>query len=299
MLPERYPINGTEGYPRTTPMRVIVCGFPRTGTMSTHAALQMLGFNRTHHMIHVVTEPDGREMKEWTRALRAKYRHDGTFTKLDWDRLLGDCQGAIDYPSVLFAADLAQLYPDAKVVMLNRDPEKWYESVSETVAAVQQSGSGLLNKLRGLYCYLLHPRMQVQAAFWGEIDHAQGNYDHYKEKDKAIAFMKKSYDEVRAVVDDDRRIEWCVQDGWEPLCKHLGVNVPRVEDPETGKMVVAPFPRVNDRAAFQANIARWRSRVLGEAHETVYSFLGRSVTVGALGYGAYVAWKMVAATARR
>ncbi|OAR00929.1 hypothetical protein LLEC1_00609 [Akanthomyces lecanii] len=97
-----YPIDGSEGYPRTTPMKVIVCGFPRTGTMSTltaytpslltdtnvletgtHAALQMLGFNRTHHMIYVVTDTENREMREWTRALRAKYRNSGTFTKLD------------------------------------------------------------------------------------------------------------------------------------------------------------------------------------------------------------------------
>lgn len=34
MLPEQYPINGKEGYPRATPMRVIVCGFLRTGTYS-------------------------------------------------------------------------------------------------------------------------------------------------------------------------------------------------------------------------------------------------------------------------
>ena len=49
----------------------------------------MLGFNRTHHMVRVITDDEGREVKEWTRALRAKYRGQGTFTKLDWDRLLG------------------------------------------------------------------------------------------------------------------------------------------------------------------------------------------------------------------
>lgn len=53
----------------------------------------MLGFNRTHHMIHVVGDTENREMREWTRALRAKYRNSSTFTKLDWDRLLGDCHG--------------------------------------------------------------------------------------------------------------------------------------------------------------------------------------------------------------
>ncbi|OAA78767.1 hypothetical protein LEL_02253 [Akanthomyces lecanii RCEF 1005] len=293
MLPKMYPIDGSEGYPRTTPMKVIVCGFPRTGTMSTHAALQMLGFNRTHHMIHVVTDTENREMREWTRALRAKYRNSGTFTKLDWDRLLGDCQGVIDYPSALFAADLAQLYPDAKVVMLNRDPEKWYESVSETVAAFQSPG--LLRRVKMLYCYLFAPPMRDMAGFWTEIHHAEGNYNHFKEKEKAIAYMQKSYDECRAVVDEERRIEWKVQDGWEPLCEHLGVEVPKVKDETTGEIVTAPFPRINDRAMFQQNVERNVQGMMARANEAVFGVVGRSVVLGAVGYGAYVAWKVTAA----
>ncbi|KAM3478608.1 hypothetical protein MY5147_002120 [Beauveria neobassiana] len=294
MLPEYYPIDGSEGYPRTTPMKVIVCGFPRTGTMSTHAALQMLGLNRTHHMIHVITDYEGREMQEWTRALRAKYRGDGTFTKLDWDRLLSDCQGCIDYPSALFAADLAQLYPEAKVVMLNRDPDKWHESMCETVAAIGAHMS-LARKLQQLYCYLFNGGTRSSASFWREINHAEGGYDLVTEKDKAIAFMKRKYDECRNVVDEERRFEWKVQDGWEPLCKHLGVEVPVVEDPKTGKMVKAPFPRINDRKTFKQNVELKMALVVAETNNIVFSLLGRGVTLAAVGCGAYTMWRLVAA----
>lgn len=298
MLPKRYPIDGSEGYPRTTPMKLIVCGFPRTGTMSTHAALQMLGFNRTHHMIHVVMDPEGCEMAEWTRALDAKNRGDsGSFTKRDWDRLLGDCQACIDYPSALFAADLAQLYPDAKVVMVNRDPDKWYESVSETVAAIH-TRPGLVRKAQRLWCWLLSARTREGAAFWRAIGVAEGNYNHFTEKDKAIAFMLRTYDECRAVVDEHRRIEWSVQDGWEPLCRHLGVDVPLVQDPVTGNMVTAPFPRINDRAMFQQNVERGAARMLAEANEVLFGLLGRGAVLGAVGYGAWTLWKMAAAARR-
>lgn len=253
----------------------------------------MLGLNRTHHMIHVLSDTESREMGEWTRALRAKYRNSGTFTKLDWDRLLGDCQGVIDYPSALFAADLAQLYPDAKVVMLNRDPERWYESVSETVAAFQSPG--LARRARMLYCYLFAPRMRDVAAFWTEIHHAEGGYDHFREKEKAIAYMRQSYDECRAVVEEARRIEWTVQDGWEPLCEHLGVEVPRVRDESTGEMVTAPFPRINDRAMFRQNVEKGAQDMTARANEAVFGVLGRSVVLGAAGYVAYVAWRIAAA----
>lgn len=250
----------------------------------------MLGFNRTHHMLHVHTDQEGFEMPEWTRALKAKYRGEGTFTKLDWDRLLGDCQGVVDYPSAFFVSDLAQLYPDAKVVILNRDPEKWYESVSETVTLITRPSFGRICTL--MYASLFDKRVRDMKAFWKEVSHAEGNYDHFAEKDKAIAFMQEKYDECRRVVAPERRIEFKVQDGWEPLCRHLGVEVPMVEDPETGRMVVAPFPRVNDRALFKGNVDRGLKKALDRANEAVFGLLGRGVVVGAVGWAAYVGWKM-------
>ncbi len=257
----------------------------------------MLGFNRTHHMFHVSTDPEGVEVREWTRALRAKYRRDGTFTKRDWDRLLGDCQGCLDYPSALFAADLARLYPEAKVVLLNRDPDRWYESMRETVA-VFRTPPGFVGRAKRLWCRLLLARVRHTAAFWDEIDFAEGGFDYLAEKDRAVSFMQRSYDECRRVVAAERRIEWTVQDGWAPLCAHLGVAVPTVEDPQTGVMVPAPFPRINDRRAFQQNVEQSVDRMVAAANEVAFGVLGRTVALGAVGYGAYLVWKMAAAARR-
>ena len=46
----------------------------------------------------------------------------------------------------------------------------------------------------------------------------------------------------------ERLLEWHPRDGWEPLCRHLGVEVP--EDVK-GK----PFPRINDPQTTQAILA--------------------------------------------
>lgn len=250
----------------------------------------MLGFNETHHMVNVVRDFSGHEVREWTRAMRAKYRGEGTFDKEDWDRLLGGYQGCIDYPSALFATDLAKLYPDAKVVMLNREPEKWYESMRETVEAFRHPG--LLERLRRFYCGFLNPRVREWEAFWTEVTYAEGGHDHSKDKARAIAFMQENYDECRREVDASRRIEWKVQDGWEPLCEHLGVPVPKVEDPKTGKMMTAPFPRVNDRETFKKNASRGSSSRVEQANDVLFGLIGRGVTAGAFGYGAYIVWKM-------
>jgi hypothetical protein len=44
---------------------------------------------------------------------------------------------------------------------------------------------------------------------------------------------------IKGLVPKERLLEWDVIDGWEPLCKFLGKEIPK----ET-------FPRTNDAAAF-------------------------------------------------
>ncbi|EME38218.1 hypothetical protein DOTSEDRAFT_57371 [Dothistroma septosporum NZE10] len=55
-------------------------------------------------------------------------------TSEQWDRLLGRYAAIVDSPSHVFVAELAQAYPDAKVVLTVRDtPEIWLESFTKTI----------------------------------------------------------------------------------------------------------------------------------------------------------------------
>ena len=56
------------------------------------------------------------------------------------------------------------------------------------------------------------------------------------------AFLRHNAD-VRARVPRERLLEWRASDGWEPLCRALGVPVPD-----------EPFPRVNTREEFLARL---------------------------------------------
>ena len=58
-----------------------------------------------------------------------------------------------------------------------------------------------------------------------------------------VEIYKRHNDHVREVVPDDRRLEFEPKDGWEPLCKFLGVPVPTDED---GRKL--DYPHVNDSA---------------------------------------------------
>ena len=99
--------------PRIVPMRVIVCGLMRTGTLSEspshpyyychpwckagaltcigmRAALRQLGIHDVYHMQTTGTSPS--DIPLWMRAIDAKYNGKGKFDREDWDQLLATHQ---------------------------------------------------------------------------------------------------------------------------------------------------------------------------------------------------------------
>ncbi|PHH78272.1 hypothetical protein CDD80_7145 [Ophiocordyceps camponoti-rufipedis] len=266
---------------RVVPFRVIVCGLHRTGTKSIRAALRQLGFHDCYHFLSV-TEQGSNHAKLWVRALEAKYAGKGSFSKADWDELLGNYQACVDVPAVLFSTDLAELYPDAKVVILNRDPEKWYDSALNSVN-ISLTMDSLFVRLTKLYCRLfdVHSRdvtKVITAIFTERMD-----FDMVREKDKAIAWFEAQYDEFRSRIPPERRIEYRVQDGWKPLCQHLGVDVPTVKDAD-GNIVEAPFPRVNDRQEFFTVRDMLTRQALERANTNALAMVGKMALIGGLVY---------------
>jgi hypothetical protein len=175
--------------------------------------------------------------------------------------------------------ELAQAYPDAKVVILNRDPEKWYESCMTSIYAAFTSIT-IFNKL---LIILLDPPLRQFAMFMHKVDTTVQGFQ-WPEKEKALAFYERYYHDFRTKIPQDRVLEYRVQDGWEPLCKHLGVPVPMVRD-AAGKKVVAPFPRLNDGASMRAaagiKMRQMHKRVL----KRVFGFVQTAALVA---LGAYV-----------
>ena len=227
---------------------------------------------------------------QWVQALEAKYEDQGFFDKENWDRLLGDCQAVCDLPAALFGAELADTYPDAKVIILSRDPEKWYDSVSNSLHA-EGSSTDIFKVLEMTYLRLFDPDRDVFEKTLGTMHRLATPFDHGKEKAKALKWYKSQYDEYRERIPSERRLEFSVQDGWKPLCEFLGVPVPMVEDPVTGKPVEAAFPRRNDRASLLETGKILRKKSLKRANTNLLNLAGLVSVSTAIGYGAYVVWK--------
>lgn len=240
--------------------------------------------------MHNLMQSPATEAPQWVRAIEAKYAGKGKFDKEDWDKLLGHSQAVCDLPAGLFCVELAEFYPDAKIIILNRDPEDWYESVLKSIYTVTKP-TKILTIARLIYCVLLDSGMASMKNFGQAMHNLAMPYDHGKEKDKAIASYKAIYAEYRERIPKDRYIEMTVKDGWKPLCDYLEVPVPTVRDETTGKLVDAPFPRMNDRTDFLATSENIRDNALARANNNLFVATGKLALTGTAGYVGYVIWK--------
>ena len=211
--------------PRTVPMEVLSLGFSRTGTSSMQEALGTLGYTSPYHFSSIFENT--RDAELWREAIHAKF-HGGP--SLDWkahfDGLLGHCGAVTDMPAILFWRELAEAYPEARVVLVEREVGKWVPSCGVLL-------EGILDPFLGYVLRFTDPfwmgrvigcgRAWVQAAF--------GTTDLAGAKAVAVETYRAHYAAVRAGIPADRLLEYELGSGWEPLCEFLGKPVPDVDFP--------------------------------------------------------------------
>lgn len=204
------------------PLQVIGVGMPRTGTLSLKTAFEKLGFGPCHHMVEVFSHPE--QWPCWDRI--------GDGEKVEWEDIFGPYRSATDAPSVFFWKELIARYPDAKVVLTERDPDRWYDSVSATIFSPQHRqslGSSPVGAIIG----------KLSRSSWpGRGD---GPIQGPPPRELMIEMFKAHNAEVRRTLPPERLLSYRVSEGWAPLCAFLGVAVPD-----------EAFPHVNSTEEFHA-----------------------------------------------
>ena len=198
-------------------LKVIGAGLPRTATWSQKLALEQLGLGPCYHMSEALQHPDHWPL--WERA--------GAGEIIDWELIFRGWGSTTDAPGCKVYRQLADAYPDAKIVLSVRDPEKWFASTQNTVLGDNVVG---FHGARGSL-------PMVEAVGWGSDPRL---------RDKAFMLerFESHIEEVKRNIPAERLLIYQVSDGWEPLCDFLGLDVPD-----------APFPQVNSTDEFRAMIA--------------------------------------------
>ncbi len=242
-------------------MRVIGAGFGRTGTTSLKSALETLGFAPCYHMTEVFAHP--RHAETWRAAWRGE--------PVDWDAILGPYEAAVDWPACTFYAELMERYPEAKVLLSVRDPDRWYESTRTTIYELSRvtAGSRTARVAFGLVSLLTFGGFARTGA--GEEIIWEGTFDgRFEDRAHAIGVLERHNEEVIRRVPPERLLVYEVKEGWGPLCEFLGVTEPD-----------EPFPRLNDAAEMRRGIRTLRA--ISAAVPAVASLLAATLLLSFLG----------------
>lgn len=233
------------------------------------AALETLDYKPTYHGYTPLYSID--ECAKWIRAFEAKYHNNGPkFTRDDWDDLLGSFQAVTDSPAICFAEELIKAYPEAKVVLVERDVEKWYQSF-ETL--IHEMYNPIVHVLRILDPQVLGPT----ATMFNYVYRDRKGFCRTDKKEElqktARTLYREHYDHVRRVCPKDRLLDFKLEDGWGPLCEFLGKEKPGV-----------PFPRLNEGAALAEKFKEFEKRSMLLVLRNLM-LIGVSVWVGLLAVG--------------
>ena len=201
-------------------LKVIGAGFGRTGTKSLKTALELLGFGRCYHMVEVMRNPS--HLRHWTDIMQGG--------KADWDNLFRGYQAATDWPVAAYYKDLMHVYPEAKVILTVRDPERWHRSVMNTI---YQAGRGFFGRVTRIIPSVHQFLNAMEKAIWQDVFH-----NRLEDKAHAVEVFKNHIEEVKRSVPKERLLIFEARQGWEPLCSFLNVPVP----------IDKPYPHKNKGA---------------------------------------------------
>lgn len=210
-------------------LKVIGAGFGRTGTRSLKTALEQLGFDRCYHMVEVLRNPG--HMRRWAEIMQGG--------RADWDSLFRGYQAATDWPVAAYYQDLMNVYPEAKVILTVRDPERWHRSVMNTL---YQAGRGFFGRFTHIVPSVHQFLNAMEKAIWQDVFH-----NRLEDKAHAVAIFKNHIEDVKRSVPKERLLIFEARQGWEPLCSFLNVPVP----------VDKPYPHKN-KGAWARQVLKYR-----------------------------------------
>ncbi|WP_181871258.1 sulfotransferase family protein [Sphaerisporangium album] len=206
-------------------LTVIGAGFPRTGTTSLKAALDRLGFGPCYHMFEVIAHPEHTD--RWLPVAQGD--------PVDWEAVFEGYRSAVDWPAAYFWRELADAYPDAKVILTVRDPRRWYTSF-RTLITRPRGGPGEPGETSPMMTPMIRMRPVLEMLGKSTFGDEWRFGEHVPDEEDAVRVFNSHTETVRNSVPADRLLVFEASQGWGPLCDFLGVEPPEDE----------PFPHLND-----------------------------------------------------
>lgn len=210
--------------------------------------------------------------RTWIKAYEARNAGDKEQTLKFVRQATAGFVATADLPPSDFMPEMMELYPEAKVVLVRRDPQKWWNSVAALTSrttpwwlgvamapipgwrhlptfAKEYSRSTLL--LAGLTEKTASPVELIKQG--GPRRYPLPSQSCLTAKQALLAdILEAHHEKVRSLVPKAQLLEMDLSEGWGPLCRFLDVPEPN-----------EPFPRANDAKVADEYATKVLLKVLG------------------------------------
>lgn len=194
------------------------------------AALRELGYT-----VYDCEEQMTFQTEDWKKILI-----DGEDPSLHLKRMFMNVDAVTDGPGFCFWEQLLNAFPEAVVILLNRDEDRWAKSYK------------LQKEVEYRYRWMARFSRETRDIYdlADKTEQISMGSEHFVEYLYRWKFRMHN-DKVRAVVPKDKLFEFSVKDGWVPLCRFLGKDVPNI-----------PFPHVNQNSEYYEQQFREERNIL-------------------------------------
>jgi glutaredoxin-related protein len=174
-------------------MKILGAGLSRTGTLSLHKALQILGFNSVHW------EPS--RLNDVIKGVGSDFKR------------YDDVDAVSDIPAAFFFREIFGAYPNCKVILTIRDMDSWFESVKYHYQKAVPAN--LVDQPQ-----MLEEAKMLQKMVYGSEEAIEDLYkQRFKEHNQAVIdYLSPERLLVMNIIDGD---------GWSKLCPFLNLAEPK------------------------------------------------------------------------
>ena len=217
-----------------TSFQIIGVGLGRTGTTSLRQALQDLGYSPCHHWDATYEQPEhiNRLWKEVYHTAFGNQDHDENHLDDLLKVIFKGYLATVDCPGYMFYEKFMKWNPEAKIILSVRDsPEQFAKSMQEAFFP-ERKKSWLKRKFWEMLQVFTFPEHQYWIVQYANEVHGMDII--HPNADLSLMYTEW-VSKIIETVPREKLLVYNVKEGWDPLCKFLGVNVPD-----------HPFPRKNN-----------------------------------------------------
>ncbi|KAH8658491.1 hypothetical protein BX600DRAFT_500405 [Xylariales sp. PMI_506] len=173
--------------------------------------------------------------RNWVELYKAKHSGNRELTLKLTQKLTTGYVGCTDFPHICITPELLELYPEAKVVLVTRDPNECWGSFS----LILQYSDALFVPYLSRIAPSLRWWPALVSAWKKETDillRETGSIEgQYGPNNIVLGVVEAHNRRIMELVPQERLLVIDIKQGWEPLCAFLGKPVPE-----------EPFPLEND-----------------------------------------------------